>query len=123
MKKFLFAVLMAVLAIPMMQAIERPATPFMLRGNGKVVGTPVKVFDQSKLTTKAMLRGENAITWDFEDEDQLNDWMALDNDGDGYKWYQHINTGSGNYTTHSGDGVICSESYHNFESGDGSAGT
>ena len=110
---------MAVMAIPMMQAFDRPALPFMLRGNGAVVGTQVKNHDLSKITTKAMLRGENAITWDFEDEAQLEDWMALDNDGDGYNWYQHINTGSGNYTTHSGDGIVASESYHNDESGSG----
>ena len=110
---------MAVMAIPMMQAFDRPASPFMLRGNGAVVGTQVKNHDLSKITTKAMLRGENAITWDFEDEAQLDDWMALDNDGDGYNWYQHINTGSGNYTTHSGDGIVASESYHNDESGSG----
>ena len=115
MKKFLFAVLMAVMAIPMMQAFDRPAAPFMLRGNGKVAGIELKNHDLSKITTKAMLRGENAITWGFETEDEMDDWMSLDNDGDGYNWYQHINTGTGDYTTHSGDGVVCSESFHNPE--------
>ena len=119
MKKFSLILMMALLAIPMMQAIDRPAAPFMQRGNGKVVGIEIKNHDMSKITTKAMLRGENAITWGFETEDELNDWMSLDNDGDGYEWYQHINTGTGNYTTHSGDGVVCSESYHNNESGTG----
>ena len=114
MKKFLFSVLMAALAIPMTQAIEKTGLPQMLtRGHGQVVGTPVKAMDFGKIGKfTSMTKGENAITWDFEDEDQMNDWMALDNDGDGYNWYQHINTGSGNYTTHSGDGVVASDSYN-----------
>ena len=111
---------MAVLAIPMMQAIERPNSPFTLRGNGKIVGTKVLANDLSKITTKTMLRGENAITWDFEDEAQLDDWMALDNDGDGYGWtYNFYDGTNSNLTTHSGYGVMYSESYHNNETGSG----
>lgn len=40
-------------------------------------------------------------------------WYRIDNDGDSYGWDVHINTGTGNYTTHSGDGSACSESYSN----------
>ncbi len=63
------------------------------------------------------------LTWDaasaatedvFENfEDGLNGWKAIDADGDGYSWYYHVNSGSGNYQTHSGDGCIYSESYNN----------
>ena len=54
---------------------------------------------------------------DFEND--LNNWTTVDADGDGFNWASHINTGSGNFTTHSGDGVAYSESYHNNESGSG----
>lgn len=40
-------------------------------------------------------------------------WTTIDNDGDGYDWYGHINTGLYNYSTHSGDGVAASESFDN----------
>ena len=119
MKKFLYILLMAVLAIPTMQAVERPAAPFALRGQAKVVGTKIKGNDFSMISNYAMTKGENAITWDFEDEAQLDDWMALDNDGDGFGWTYHFNTGTGNFTTHSGDGLVYSESYHNNENGQG----
>ena len=48
---------------------------------------------------------------DFEND--LSNWTTIDADGDGFNWASHINTGSGNYTTHSGDGVAYSESYDN----------
>ncbi len=119
MKKFLFSVLMAALAIPMTQAIEKTGLPLMLtRGHGQVASVQIKSSDFSKIGKyMSMTKGENAVTWDFEDEAQMDNWMALDNDGDGYNWYQHINTGSGNLTTHGGDGVIASESYHNNDDG------
>ena len=116
MKKFLFSVLMAALAFPMTQAADKPVSPFMLRGNGHAMGTMIKTKDLSKITFKTpMLRGENQILWDFEDEAQLNDWMALDNDGDGYNWIYQNNAGleQGKITVHSGTGAIYSESYSN----------
>ena len=54
---------------------------------------------------------------DFEND--LSNWTTVDADGDGFNWASHINTGSANLTTHSGDGVAYSESYHNNESGSG----
>ena len=54
---------------------------------------------------------------DFEND--LSNWTTVDADGDGFNWASHINTGTGNFTTHSGDGVAYSESYHNNESGSG----
>ena len=61
--------------------------------------------------------GESDYAWDFEDG--TDGWTFVDADGDGYNWYHHVNTGSGNYSTHSGDAVIASESFHNNESGNG----
>ena len=42
-------------------------------------------------------------------------WTTIDNDGDGYNWTYHSNVGlgSGLMTTHSGDGLVYSESYYN----------
>ncbi len=52
------------------------------------------------------------LTYDFEDG-TLQGWTAFDADNDGYTWQQHTNTGSGNYTTHAGDGCVTSASYIN----------
>ena len=38
-------------------------------------------------------------------------WTSIDNDGDGFDWVSHTNTGSGNFTTHAGDGCMTSASY------------
>ncbi len=40
-------------------------------------------------------------------------WTSIDNDGDGYNWASHTNTGTGNHTTHGGDGCMTSASYDN----------
>ena len=50
----------------------------------------------------------NRILWDFEDEDNLNGWTIIDNDGDGENWFYYNNE---NITTHSGTGVVISASY------------
>ena len=75
-------------------------------------GTPIEPEDPEE-----PIEGETAYAWDFEDG--VDGWTFVDADGDGYNWYHHVNTGSGNHTTHSGDAVISSESYHNNESGSG----
>ncbi|MGC8140852.1 hypothetical protein ACP3W2_25735, partial [Salmonella enterica] len=49
------------------------------------------------------------LLWDFEDTDQLEGWMALDNDGDGFNWLW----ADARYATHSGNGVMISASYDN----------
>ena len=48
---------------------------------------------------------------DFEGD--ISGWTLVDADGDGFNWVQHINTGSGNMTAHSGDGTMNSASYDN----------
>ena len=48
----------------------------------------------------------------FEDfEGDVSAWTLVDSDNDGFNWEQHINTGTGNYSTHSGDGCMTSGSY------------
>ena len=55
----------------------------------------------------------------FEDFEDLEEgalpegWTTIDNDGDGYTWSTHTNTGTGNYSTHSGNGLAISSSYIN----------
>lgn len=53
------------------------------------------------------------LTWDFEEESDINDFTRIDSDNDGHNWGWHYNTGSGNYTANSGLGVAYSESYSN----------
>jgi hypothetical protein len=44
-------------------------------------------------------------------EKGLGNWTTIDADGDGLGWENHINTGTGNFSTHSGDGCAVSGSY------------
>ena len=114
MKKFSLILLMAILAIPMMQAgIKFHKDNIATRANNAVVvGTQLKSGLNVSAYDKA--RGENAIVWDFEDEAQLDDWMALDNDGDGHNWQYFNNTGltEGRMSAHSGEGLVASASYY-----------
>jgi len=111
MKKFLFSALMAALAMPMMQAIDRPESFIMLRGGKAPV--PATLVKSANFGAKSMTRG--ATTWDFEDQAQIADWTFVDNDGDNYGWNYYNNTGleTGKMTCHSGEGVMASQSYDN----------
>ena len=62
-------------------------------------------------STLPMFPGE--LTWGFEEETDFNAFSTIDSDGDGYNWGWHYNTGSGNFTTHNGNGVTYSESFNN----------
>ena len=112
MKKLLFAVLMAVMAIPVMQA-SKPDHFSMYRGcRAPMNATLMKseTWGAKYLMTKATV-----TTWDFEDADQIVDWTFVDNDGDGFNWDYYNNAGleTGRMTCHSGDGVMSSKSYDN----------
>ena len=77
-------------------------------------GTPLKAWDATArpTTNHAQKRGET-LFWDFEDEAQMNDWVVLDEDGDGYCWeYLYDSDGTG-FKTHSGLGLVFSASYDN----------
>ncbi len=83
------------------------------RHSGVVVkGMPIQ-YKNSVMTATPTRDG--VYTWDFEDADQLNDWMALDNDNDGFNWQYFNNTGveTGRMTAHSGEGLVASASYDN----------
>ena len=62
------------------------------------------------------IAGEATFFEDFEglEEGALPEgWTVVDADGDGNNWFTHTNTGTGNFTTHSGDGLAASASYDN----------
>ena len=67
------------------------------------------------------IEGDVVYQWDFEEDPDDTDWTFVDSDGDGYNWAYHVNLGveGDQFTTHSGDNLIYSESYHNNESGSG----
>ena len=135
MKKFLFLLLSAAVAISASAGITRTNLDKKV-ANRKAMTTKVTkaTRDHSVITptaygqffgwdrqAKAMFKSDQAITWDFEDAAQFADFNCIDNDGDGYNWYYHSNTGltTGLMTAHGGDGLICSESYHNNDEGNG----
>lgn len=59
---------------------------------------------------KAEDSGEGNLFWDFEDIDQLNDWLIYDADGDGETWGYGSHA---NYISHSPISVLVSASYDN----------
>lgn len=65
--------------------------------------------------------GPTTIAWDFEEEADFTAFTTIDADGDGYNWTWQLNTGTSNMTTHGGDGVVYSESYHNTGTNSGEA--
>ena len=98
------------------EAVEKKGA--YTRGNFAVMNSvPMK---SEKWGAKYSTKKANLQLWDFEDEAQLADWTFIDNDGDGYNWtYQNNATAEKKMTTHSGDGVMFSESFHNSETGSG----
>ena len=60
--------------------------------------------------SKAPNRAATTITWDFEEQSDLDGWGIYDNDGDGYNWGWR---NDGAWKTHSGSGVLYSASYIN----------
>ena len=92
----------------------------------KVIPVPTSVLAEPAATSAAVAWTENGnatawnvryrmmpeacnLLWDFEDENQLNDWMSIDYDGDDFGWMP-VTSG---FRTHSGKGVLVSASYDN----------
>jgi hypothetical protein len=85
------------------------------RANGLVApGTPIP-FNGWDNQFSNVLRSREAITWDFEDAEQFAQFMAVDNDEDGFNWEYYNNTGltTGRMTAHGGEGLVASASYDN----------
>ena len=108
MKKFLFVLLVAALALPMMAQKTAATKADVMRqlvdrtfDQGTI--KPIKAFDW---TFKTPLRGQKTYVWDFEEDADYEGWMSLDNDGDGYGWEVE------SYYAYSGDYSLTSRSYY-----------
>ena len=129
MKKFLFLMLSLAVAVsasagitksPMSKKIAKLDSRItnvvkVTRNNGMVPpSTPIQFKGWSN-SASHVLRSDAAITWDFEDEAQFNEFQALDNDGDGFNWQYFNMTGveTGRMTPHGGEGLVASASYDN----------
>ncbi len=103
MKKFSLILLMAALALPMMAQFASKADLMAAKIDRSTLEqgalNPLKEYN-GMLTPANMMRDTETLFWDFEDEDDLEGWLSLDNDGDGYGWevddyYSH---GTGSYS-------------------------
>ncbi len=106
MKKFLSMLL----AVVMVLALAMPALAETKAQRSDLTVTQAQPEQHAQANT-AKLRG--ASSWDFETDPAESGFTYIDQDGDGFNWVWHQNTGTGNYTTHSGDGVMTSASYDN----------
>ena len=112
MKKIFILASLAALAMPAMQANKVEPTPASRNGAPVI---PTALVQNATWGSKTVANKAEAMTWDFESEDQIADWTFIDNDGDGYNWYYHSNAGltANLMSTHSGDGIMVSASYDN----------
>lgn len=116
------------------QAQELGATKSKVSALSKDVGFTARKFQKSdpkaskisaqkmadrRAKARAVRKAPDGATFfeDFEgittDGELPEGWTAIDADGDGFNWSSHVNTGTGNHTTHSGDVTLYSESYSN----------
>ncbi len=105
MKKFLFVLLTAALALPMMAQIipAKRSVDKVDRALDTKVLQPVKAFDG---TVNMPLRAMETYVWDFETDEDFEGWSAYDADGDGYGW--EVDT----YYAYSGAQSLTSRSYY-----------
>ena len=81
------------------------------KGDAKVMPSiQLNAFESFITKSNHALKDGDTYFWDFETEDQANDWVVLDEDGDGFNW--ELISGEG-LTTHSGEYVMSSASYDN----------
>ena len=102
--KFFLFVLAAVLAIPMQAQLTAPSKAIAMMGTDRSQvfdNAPIKANQWGQIS-KLDLR-DPYVAWDFSTEPA--DWMALDNDGDGYGWEYDADNG------HNGAGCLTSASY------------
>ena len=93
-----------------LKAMNRQSMMFK-KGDAKVIPSmQLNAFESFITKSNHALKDGDTYFWDFEDEAQANDWVVLDEDGDGFNW--ELITGEG-LTTHSGAYVMSSASYDN----------
>ncbi|MBR5169039.1 MAG: choice-of-anchor J domain-containing protein [Muribaculaceae bacterium] len=114
MKKFLFVLLVAALALPMMaqKTAVSKALPFDRNSVPELKVAPLKAFDMNMHPRATMLRAEEVLySWDFETDDQLNDWMIYDADGDGLNWGVYQYDDYYDYMNYANSGITALVSY------------
>ena len=103
MKKFYFILLMVAMALPMMAQFNSKAELIAAKIDRSTLEqtrvNPLKAFNGA-LTPAIMTRDSETLFWDFEEDEDYEGWLSLDNDGDGYGWevddyYSH---GTGSYS-------------------------
>ena len=93
-----------------LKAMNRQSMMFK-KGDAKVMPSiQLNAFESFITKSNHALKDGDTYFWDFEDEAQVNDWVVLDEDGDGFNW--ELTSGEG-LTTHSGAYVMSSASYDN----------
>ena len=93
-----------------LKAMDRQSMMFK-KGDAKVMPSiQLNAFESFITKSNHALKDGDTYFWDFEDEAQVNDWVVLDEDGDGFNW--ELTSGEG-LTTHSGAYVMSSASYDN----------
>ena len=91
---------------------------------GQIQVTSPDLLPVSDLAVAENAEGARVLSWTAPEtggameitescEKGIGGFTTIDADGDGYDWNSHINTGQGNYVTHTGDGSAYSESYSN----------
>ena len=113
MKKLTLILLMAVLAIPAMQAqfavTKSEAKRDMTSRNYVAKSTPMQATEWGVRPTVEKMRGTVLYSWDWETEESYAGWGSYDADGDGYGWSSHE---SDYYAeAYSGDFCLVSDSY------------
>ena len=94
------------------EAKAKAADRMTFKKGDVIPSTPLQAFvENGRIKANHALKDGENLFWDFEDEAQMNDWVTLDEDGDGYGWYYA--TGEG-IVAHSGVSVLSSESYVNY---------
>ncbi len=92
------------------KALDRQANTLKKGEVRDFTAVAVNPFEKNVRTTNHAFKSEGTLTWNFEDEAQLADWMVIDNDEDGYCWEWTVGE---SIKTHSGTGCMASASYDN----------
>ena len=111
MKKLLFFLLTAALALPM--TAQRTALTKSERSFDRdevVTSSPLQIKGWNT-SPSVKLNRAGTISWDFETQAEIDEWTIIDNDGDGYAWESLENSG---YYTYAYSGEVCmiSRSYN-----------
>ena len=85
MRKLLFLLLTAALALPMTAQLTAPRKAlFPVNRNEVVTSTPLQINDWG--TVKMNREMKPTFSCDFDTQEQIDAWTNIDNDGDGYAW-------------------------------------